>query len=206
MTRGIRGLAMGVTLMLGLAACSDGPGGSDDPFSGPVAAPFNPSQLAQALPSKLSAPQGWEGGSQNVIDGGEAMEACKDAGSVSCVGLTAMGETEYDAEAVSGREIAFGLMAYDSVDNAKVGMKTLLAEGREKAGDKAKPLALDAGAEESEAYAEEGEGEVMVVLRVGTLVGYLAGSELAAPGDLQPFARLLTDRIKVSATGRNPDA
>ncbi|MEU2505355.1 hypothetical protein ABZ621_11630 [Streptomyces sp. NPDC007863] len=204
MTRGIRGLAMGVTLMLGLAACSDGPGGSDDPFSGPVAAPFNPSQVAQALPSRLSAPQGWEGDEQNVIDGGEAMEACQDAASVSCVGLTAMGETEYDSEAVSDREISFGLVAYDSVDNAKVGMKSLLAENREESGDKAKPLALDAGAEESEAYTEE--RDATVVLRVGTLVGYVSGSELAAPGDLQPFARLLTDRIKVAATGRNPDA
>ncbi|MFF2774021.1 hypothetical protein ACFVU3_03860 [Streptomyces sp. NPDC058052] len=204
MARGIRGIAMGAALVLGLTACSDGSGGSGDPLGGPAAAPFNPSQVAQALPSKLSAPQGWEGGEQNVIDGGKALEACQDAGALSCVGLTAMGETEYDAEASSGREVTFGLLAYDSVDNAKVGMKTLLAEGRDKDGATSKPLALDAGADEGEAYTKE--AEATAVLRVGTVVAWVSGSELSAPGDLQPFARLQTDRIKVSATGKNPDA
>ncbi|WP_438295921.1 hypothetical protein [Streptomyces sp. HUAS TT7] len=45
---------MGTVLVLGMTACSQQGGDTE-------AKPFTPSQLSQAMPGKLGAPQGWRG-------------------------------------------------------------------------------------------------------------------------------------------------
>ncbi|MFG2138629.1 hypothetical protein [Streptomyces sp. NPDC048650] len=136
-----------------------------------------------------------------LYEDSEALKYCGYQG-MSCSGVTSMGSAVY-YEKDSGKDTRFTLLAYDSVDNAKVGMKTFVAHRHEAAGDKLKPLSVQAGADETDAYAKENASSA--ILRVGTVVAYVAAPELK-PKDLQTLAKLQVDRIKVAATGKSPDA
>jgi hypothetical protein len=207
--RAMRGAAMGLTLVLALAGCTDegaggiGGGGENGGDGRAADAPFNPSQLAQAVPSELAAPKGWRGESPLVKDGSEAQKLCEQAARFSCAGLTSMGTSGYQDDQ-SAASVDFEVLAYDSVDNAKVGMKTLIADVRDGKSDELKPLTVDAGADETDAYADGTRPGV--VLRVGTVVAFVFGESLPKDHDLQSFAKLQVQRINTAATGKNPDA
>ncbi|WP_137990017.1 hypothetical protein [Streptomyces vilmorinianum] len=197
----MRGAAAGITLVLALAGCSEGStsgGGAGE--SRAADAPFNPSQLAQAIPSELAAPKGWKGDSPLVRDGSKLRKLCEQGARFSCAGLTSYGNSRYST---SGAFVDFELLAYDSVDNAKVGMKSMVADIHDGKPD-AKPLTVDAGADETDAYADGNRPGV--VLRVGTVVAFVFGETLPKDNDLQSFAKFQVQRINTAATGKNPDA
>ncbi|MEV5550312.1 hypothetical protein AB0L35_29955 [Streptomyces sp. NPDC052309] len=205
--RTMRGATVGLTLVLALAGCSDGSTGGDGAGAGDsraADAPFNPSQLAQAVPSKLAAPKGWNARSPFVRDGSEAQKLCEQAARFSCAGLTSVGNNRYSVDGTSEIFVDFEVIAYDSVDNAKVGMKSLVADVREGKSDELEPLTVDAGADETDAYADGNRPGV--VLRVGTVVAFVFGDSLPDDHDLQSFAEFQVQRIRTAATGKNPDA
>ncbi|MGV9275729.1 hypothetical protein [Streptomyces griseosporeus] len=204
---GARGAVIGLALVVALAGCSNGGdsgsgGGTGGSKGGarPVDSPLNPSQVAQAIPGKIAAPQGWHGGEPLVAQGGEAQEQCQLTARWSCAGVTAQASSEYSHGA--DVDAGFTLIAYDSVDNAKVGLKTLVADNHDKGG--LKPLTVEAGADESDAYSKEEFG--VVAMRVGTVVAMVVGQSLPADHDLTSFAKFQVERITTAATGKNPDA
>ncbi|MEV4192809.1 hypothetical protein [Streptomyces toxytricini] len=102
-------------------------------------------------------------------------------------------------------DVKFELLAYDTVDNAKAGMKTLVADTREgTTADTLKPLSINTGADETDAYAKE--KQTNAALRVGTIVAFVIGTTLPQDRDLQSFASMQVQRITTAATGKNPDA
>ncbi|WP_371575435.1 hypothetical protein [Streptomyces sp. NBC_01314] len=205
-----RGVAMGLALILAPAGCSDdgdsGGGDGGGAGGGAADAPFAPSQPAQAIPSKLVAPKGWKGMEPSVRDGAEARKFCEQAAQWGCAGLTAFATTRYLMLESGGETDAdFTLLAYDSVESAKAGMKTMVAENHEGDPGTIKPLTIDVGADETDAYAKDGKFTV-AALRVGTVVALVIGESLPKEHDLRSFATTQVQRITTAATGKNPDA
>lgn len=205
MFRGIRSAAVAALLMVGLAACSAESSAGDDGSteSDATTVAFNPSQLGQALPSKIGAPQGWRGRQSVLYEGGEAQKQCGYQ-ELSCAGLASLGSSVYHPTSSSDTTVRFTLAAYDTVDNAKVGMKTLVASAHEDEGGSLKTLSIQAGADQTDAFADDDSSSA--ILRVGTVVSYVAGLHVSKPDDLQMLAKMQVDRIKAAATGKNPDA
>ncbi|MER6307005.1 hypothetical protein [Streptomyces sp. NPDC001657] len=170
-----------------------------------VDAPFNPSQVAQAIPSQLAAPKGWKGQEPRVLDGSEARKQCETQAQWSCAGLTSLATTQHFSLNSGGdTNVMFTLLAYDSVENAKVGMKAAVAENHKGEETKPKPLAIDTDADETDAYTDEESSTA--ALRVGSVVAVMFGKQLPKDHDLPSFAKLQVDRIAIAATGKNPDA
>jgi hypothetical protein len=218
LSKAARGITAGVVLMAVLTAC----GGSDDgldAFRGDGDKPpvtLTPDMVRTALPSKASAPKGFEGDDIEVEVGDEAVEACTDSTESNCGGLISMGATDFDTDD-SGRgdssdydgEVAFGILAFQSPDDASATYKALVTEERGKAeedGKKVKPLEIDAGAEETEAF-EEADGETLVMMRIGSVVAVVNGDgTFVEKPNYNDLAKLQIDRLKKTAQGMNPDA
>ncbi|MGI5355779.1 hypothetical protein ACQI4E_10760 [Streptomyces sp. CA-252508] len=218
MSKTARGIAAGVVLMAALTAC----GGSDDgldAFRGDGDRPpvtLTPDMVRTALPSKASAPKGFEGDDIEVEVGDEAVEACAESTESNCGGLLSMGGTDFDTDD-SGRgdsseyngEVVFGLLAFQSPDDASATYKALVAEERgkaEKDGKKAKAVQITAGAEETEAF-EDPDGETVVMMRVGSVVAVVNGDgTFVEKPNYNDLARLQIDRLKKTVAGVNPDA
>ncbi|CAL9378050.1 hypothetical protein [Streptomyces sp. enrichment culture] len=201
--------AVGLALILALAGCSDDGGTSGGGTSGSdkktVAAPLTTAQVAQAIPSELAAPAGWKGRTPRVQEGGELREFCEMKGAWSCAGLTTAATTQHFKPDSGGEiDVDFELLAYDSVDSAKVGMKTVVARHHEKNAAAIKPLTIDVGADETDAYTKE--ESTVAALRVGTVVALLYGHSLPKDQDLRSFATMQVERITSVAAGKNPDA
>ncbi|MEU5010353.1 hypothetical protein AB0G35_08675 [Streptomyces sp. NPDC021749] len=157
------------------------------------------------MPGKLGAPQGWRGSEPVIYQGSEALKYCGYQG-LACSGVTAMGNSQYEqasSVADSGPRLRFTLLAYDGVSNAKAGMKGVAASAHKEDG-KSKALSIQTGADDTDAYTTGDSSSA--VMRVGTVVAYVAGVDVTKPADLQKFAHLQVERIKAAATGKNPDA
>ncbi|MBQ0866781.1 hypothetical protein [Streptomyces sp. RK75] len=209
MQRDLRSIAMGAVLVLGLAGCSEASDADDSGKGGlgdgdAMVVRLSPSQLSQALPSKLSAPKGWEGEQREVVQGSEAWEQCEQQGDLTCSGLTSLGTTRFEKPYPSKASMKFTLLAYDTEDNAKVGMKELVTAEHEDAGDKLKPRTVKAGADDTDAFDETYHSTA--ILRVGTVVAFLPGKHLPQADHLRTFAKLQVDRVKIASAGKNPDA
>lgn len=218
MSKAARGIAAGVVLTAVLTAC----GGSDDgldAFRGDGDKPpvtLTPDMVRTALPSKASAPKGFEGDDIRVEDGDEAVEDCADSTESNCGGLLSIGATDFDTDD-SGRsnssdydgEVDFGILAFQTPGDASATYKALVAEERSKAekdGEKAKPVEIDAGAEETEAF-EDADGETTVMMRIGSVVVVVNGDgTFVEKPDYNGLAKLQIDRLKKTAQGINPDA
>ncbi|MFJ8078901.1 hypothetical protein ACIQ7Q_34440 [Streptomyces sp. NPDC096176] len=218
MSKAARGITAGVVLMAVLTAC----GGSDDgldAFRGDGDKPpvtLTPDMVRTALPSKASAPKGFEGDNIKVEAGDEAVEECAAWTESNCGGLLSIGATDFDTDD-SGRsdssdydgEVGFGLLAFQSPGDASATYKALVTKERSKAekdGKKAKPLEIDAGAEETEAF-EDADGETMVMMRIGSVVAVVNGDgTFVEKPNYNDFAKLQIDRLKKTAQGMNPDA
>ncbi|MFF8832157.1 hypothetical protein [Streptomyces sp. NPDC015131] len=201
-----------------LTAC----GGSDDgldAFRGDGDKPpvtLTPDMVRTALPSKASAPEGFRGDDIEVEVGDEAVEACSEATEANCGGLLSMGYTDFDTDdSGSGDssdysgEVVFGIMAFQSPDDARATYKAVVTEERgkaEKDGQKAKLVKIEAGAEETEAF-EAADGETVVMMRIGSVVAVVNGDgTFVAKPDYNGLAKLQIDRLKKTAQGMNPDA
>ncbi|MGW7261516.1 hypothetical protein [Streptomyces sp. NPDC054834] len=168
-------------------------------------APFNPSQVAQAIPSQLAAPKGWKGQEPRVLNGNAAREQCETQAQWGCAGITGYATTQYFTTDSGGdTNVMFTLLAYDSVENAKAGMKAAVAENHKDEKTKPQPLAVDTSADETDAFTDE--GYPTAALRVGSVVAVMFGKQLPKDHDLPSFAKLQVDRITTAATGKNPDA
>ncbi|MEU2155401.1 hypothetical protein ABZ532_10355 [Streptomyces sp. NPDC019396] len=202
MHRGTRNATMGALLTLAMTAC----GGASDAGTDAAPVTFTATQVSQALPSKLAAPDGWKARQPEVVEGSRALEQCRDQGELTCSGVAAVGTTRYSAvsasESADSASVRFALIAYDTVDNAKVGMKEVLADEKDGEGSP-KALTLDAGADETEAFTTEDSHKA--ILRIGTVVAYV-GVRDGEQSDLEKFAKLQIDRAKIAASGKNPDA
>jgi hypothetical protein len=127
-----------------------------------------------------------------------------------------MGGTDFDTDD-SGQsdssdydgEVVFGILAFQSPDDARATYKALVTEERSKAekdGKKAKPVEIDAGAEETDAF-EDADGETMVMMRIGSVVAVVTGDgTFVEKPNYNDFAKLQIDRLKKTAEGMNPDA
>lgn len=132
MSKAARGIAAGVVLTAVLTAC----GGSDDgldAFRGDGDKPpvtLTPDMVRTALPSKASAPKGFEGDDIRVEDGDEAVEDCADSTESNCGGLLSIGATDFDTDD-SGRsnssdydgEVDFGILAFQTPGDASATYK-----------------------------------------------------------------------------------
>lgn len=178
-------------------------------------------QVRVAMPSGGSLPEGWIGGGwaskPQVDEGAKAAEECGRDTQTSCAGFTSHGhrsvETKENAESTGkGASVYFDVHSFDTAENAGVAFKGLVANKRKQAaggsGSAPAPLAISAGADETDAFSEEVSGEysVEVMMRVGGVVVYLHGYDQRKPDDLQGLAKLQIDRIKKTAEGKNPDA
>ncbi|MBB4981171.1 hypothetical protein [Streptomyces nymphaeiformis] len=105
-------------------------------------------------------------------------------------------------------DVQFTLLAHDSVENAKAGMKAAVAENRKGANSKPKPLTIDTAADEIDAFTEEDQGSTYQTaeLRVGSVVAVMSGENLPKDHELSSFVKMQVDRITTAATGNNPDA
>jgi hypothetical protein len=139
-----------------------------------------------------------------LYEGSEALKYCTNQG-LACGGVTSMGSSQYwaDNESNSPR-LRFTLLAYDTVDNATAGMKNLIASRHTDKGGKVKTLTIKPGADATDAYGTDDSSTA--IMRVGTVLAYVVGTDGTKPGDLQKFAKLQVDRIKATAAGKNPDA
>lgn len=176
-------------LVLALAGCSGGSNGKGDDAT---PAPFNASQVAQAIPGKLAASKGWKGQEPRVLDGSAAQKQCQLVGQWACAGLTSMATTQhFQLNSGGDTDVKFTLLAYDSVENAKAGMKAAVAEKHKDNQSKVKPLTIDVGADETDAYTDaDDQGEYATAkLRVGSLVAVMYGTALPKAHDLQSFAK-----------------
>ncbi|MFJ9775714.1 hypothetical protein ACIRVF_31480 [Kitasatospora sp. NPDC101157] len=167
-------------------------------------------QVAQAIPSKLAAPQGWQGQEPRVLNGSAAQKQCQLVGQWACAGLTSLATTQHFDSSSHQRDtdVKFTLLAYDSVENAKASMKAAVAGNHKDNHGKATPLALNVGADETDAYTEaDDQGEYATAeLRVGTVVAVMYGTSLPKEHDLQSFAKMQVTRITTAMSGKNPDA
>ncbi|MER7765246.1 hypothetical protein [Streptomyces sp. NPDC097619] len=109
--------------------------------------------------------------------------------------------------------VDFTLLAYDSVDNAKVGMKMLIEKQLEWL-RKHNPKSLNLKIDADEVDASETVGSVSdpqsrygyVNLRIGTVAASISTEDLPRDKNLQFFAKLQAERIVIAASGKNPDA
>ncbi|UYQ62825.1 hypothetical protein [Streptomyces peucetius] len=130
--------------------------------------------------------------------------------------MLSIGATDFDTDD-SGRsnssdcdgEVDFGILAFQTPGDGSATYKALVAEERRKAekdGEKAKPVEIDAGAEETEAF-EDADGETTVMMRIGSVVVVVNGDgTFVEKPDCNDLAKLQIDRLKKTAQGINPDA
>ncbi|MET9430471.1 hypothetical protein [Streptomyces sp. NPDC003036] len=200
-----------------LTACGSSDDGLDafrgDGDKPPVT--LTPDMVRTALPSRASAPQGFEGDDIEVAVGDEAVEACDGSTESNCGGLLSMGSTDFDTDD-SGQgdsskydgEVVFGILAFQSPDDARATYKAMVSEERRKAekDGKVKPVEINAGAEETDAF-EDADGETMVTMRIGSVVAVVNGQgTFVVKPNYNDFAKLQIDRLKMTAQGMNPDA
>lgn len=175
------------------------------------------SQVQAVLPGSSSLPGEWGGvggGGEDVLYGAEAAKDCGFDTGTSCAGLTARGmrvvEQQTAEELVANapeQTVFIKVYAFDSVENAAVASKAMVARERED-NDDAQPLKIAAGAEETEAFSMKlsDRYSTSVTMRTGAVVISLKGSDLKNADDMQALAKLQVDRIAKTAAGKNPDA
>lgn len=200
----LRGIAAAVALMAVLTGCGDGDGGVWGGDDKPVH--LDSSQMLMALPSKLSAPQGWEGRDPEVKTGSEALEACQEGTETNCAGLVALGNTRFvEKSDSSDKRIKFGLVSFDSPENAGVAMKGAVAQARQDVeGAPPKALNLDIEADAVEAFADTDDASVAI--RIDSVLIFMEGDDVKDEAKLKEFAQLQIDRVKKASAGQNPDA
>jgi hypothetical protein len=230
----VRGTALALVLVAALTACGGGSGSgtasreNGDSLEGhednaPVG--LTAEQVRTALPSSVSHPEGWGGGSSAKVEvGEEAAKTCGYETGTACSGLTAAGKETIEGpqtvEAIkNGRDpesVYIKVFSFDTVDNAGVAMKSAVAiEHKEatKYGDKpdSENLAakVSAGAEDTHVFSDTRGTDTFtatVLMRTGTVVVKLWGIDLKKTDIMAVLAKLQIDRINKVAEGKNPDA
>ncbi|TLS45659.1 hypothetical protein FE633_12845 [Streptomyces montanus] len=219
----VRGTVLATLLVVAMTGCGggseeSGPAGGQNGDSlegheGKAPVALTSDQVRMALPSTGSLPEGWRvavGGSAEAKAGQEAASDCENDTQSNCGGLVTMGRAMLEAVGASqwDNTVFVKVHSFDSVENAGVAMKSLVAAARKQAGTDAEPMKVSAGAEETDAFSEEISDyySADVTMRVGTVVVHLSGTDLAKTDGIDALAKFQIDRIKQAASGKNPDA
>ncbi|UNO42320.1 hypothetical protein [Streptomyces sp. MST-110588] len=215
-TKAVRGITAAAVLMAGLAACGsgggDGKGGAQASGGTGGTVQERPivlteDQVRTALVGKAGAPTGWEGTSPKIDDPGDALNRCQEATKTNCGGFLARGRSYFRQEKANEQggvgEVKFTVYAFRTPDDAKAALKGLAATERRKAGSAAKPLKVEAGADETDAFTGK---TTEIGMRVGAVLVRLESIDLREGQPYADFAKLQIDRIKKTAQGKNPDA
>ncbi|WOX23301.1 hypothetical protein [Streptomyces solicathayae] len=176
-------------------------GGTDKPKESTVS--LAPDMVRTALVSEASAPEGWGSTFGEVLDGQEAVGTCTGHTEANCGGVIAYGRANYSPNGGTGA-VTFHIYSFQAPDDARATMKSTAPSEQELAESGAKPLEISAGAEETTAFTGPEEDEV--VMRVGGVIVRMVSNHPAKKPDLQAFAKIQIDRVKVVAAGGNPDA
>ncbi|MDV9189812.1 hypothetical protein R6L23_16575 [Streptomyces sp. SR27] len=224
-------MAMSAALVAALTACGGGGGDTagPDPVNGgrqngdsleghedTAPAVLTGTQLQTVLSGNAGIPEAWGGRSPEAAkEGAEAVERCGADAGTGCAGLTAMALRVLENQTleqfkadVDGQTMFVNVYSFDSAENAAVTAKALSATERNDAKD-ARPLKITTGAEDTDAFSEklaDGEYSANAVLRAGTVVITLWGTDLKGTEDMQPIAKRMVDRVLKVAAGKNPDA
>jgi hypothetical protein len=171
--------------------------------------------LQSAVSGDKGIPKGWHGRGSDVYQGGEAVKYCGLDAETGCAGLTAMAmrtlenQTLEELQAGSdGRSMFIKLYSFDSSENATVTARAIASAERDEAGDP-RPLMLTTAAEYTDAFSEElglDEYSATAVMRTGSVVITVWGTDLKNTADIQPVARSRVERVLKIAEGSNPDA
>ncbi|WP_149184657.1 hypothetical protein [Streptomyces sp. TRM49041] len=202
----LRGIAAAVALAAVLTGCgSGGDGGGVWGGQDEKPASLDSTQMLMALPSKLSAPDGWKGRDPVVKTGERALDICQNDTESNCAGVVAVGTTRLFMSGESSKKIRYGLYSFDTPQNAGVAMKGTVAEERKDAGSAARDLNVDVGADATEAFAD-GDNDCEVIMRVGSVVIRMQGVEVSDEPTVRKFAQLQVERVRQASAGQNPDA
>ncbi|MFE6779864.1 hypothetical protein [Streptomyces sp. NPDC057702] len=225
MSMWVRGALTGAVLVAVLAGCGDGGGGGGDGGSGPgviggsdgdgrAPAPVlgDARQVSEALPSRVSLGEGWGATrSPRVRDGAETARACQVFSGTSCSGVLAGGDTKFmrNGQAAHAAFAEFSMYAVDTPENAKVVYAAMRTATGQKTYGGVTRLSVDAGADETHAYADDDGPHALV--RVGGVVAFVETrsdglDEAAARDQLERLARVQVERVRKVAAGENPDA
>ncbi|MER0243623.1 hypothetical protein AAHZ94_16705 [Streptomyces sp. HSW2009] len=141
-----------------------------------------------------------------------ALRACQQDTGTACTGLVAAGDSEVvRAEGGTYVTVKFGIYAFDGPGNATVAQKAVGASARQQATGEVKMMQVDAGADETESFADVPKSAVtgtvkQVVMRVGGAVVRVRSLELDSDAELTELAKLQVERVRKVAAGENPDA
>ncbi|MFJ2271888.1 hypothetical protein ACIOHO_37365, partial [Streptomyces sp. NPDC087849] len=163
-------------------------------------------QMLMAMPSKASLPNGWKYGQSKTQQDEEAFQLCQKETETNCAGFAVGGGARFwrsadDSSSNEESSVKFVLYSFDTPESARVAMKGMAVKERS---DRAKPLTIDAGAEEGEAFGKTRTS--WMIMRVGGVVVRVEGIALEGSGELEELSRLQVSRIKAAASGTNPDA
>ncbi|MCU7827233.1 hypothetical protein [Kitasatospora sp. DSM 101779] len=143
-----------------------------------------------------------------MYQGAEALKYCGYQ-ELACTEVTSMGQTLYEAKASADSDaepkMRFTLLAYDTLDNAKAGMKQLAASAHESDG-KSTPLTIQPGADETDACTTGDSSSA--VMRVGTVVAYLLAPTSRSPTICRrsPSSRSTASRPRPRARTPTPES
>lgn len=210
----VEGTAKGSPTTGGAAAKSPakGGGGSSGPADGEGVTPNFPpvsvdaTGLYSALPSDGSIGDVMVGGDPVVVQGDDAAKGCPEMTKTPCAGVQAVGNRDMEARGSADEaRVEFTLFTFGTAEEASTTMKDLAEHERKESaeyGEPAKPVTVDAGADETEAMQDGDSFEV--VMRIGAVVAHLHASDTKL-GDVEYAAKVQIARVKSVSNGINPD-
>ncbi|MGT2525851.1 hypothetical protein ACU4GG_00500 [Streptomyces nojiriensis] len=189
-----------------------GGGGSSAPADGKSVTPNFPpvwvdtTGLYSALPSDGSIGDVMVGGQPVVVQGNDAVKGCPELTKSPCPGIQAIGNRDMEARGSADRaRVEFTLFTFATAKDASTTMKNLAEHERKESaehGEPAKPVTVDAGADETEAM-QDGDS-FDVVMRIGAVVAHLHASDTELR-NVEYAAKVQIARVKSVSNGINPD-
>lgn len=189
-----------------------GGGGASAPADGEGVTPHFPpvwvdaTGLYSALPSDGSIGDVMVGGDPVVVQGDDVVKGCSELTKSPCAGVQAIGNRDMEARGSADEaRVEFTLFTFATAKDASTTMKDLAEHERKESaeyGEPAKPVSVDAGADETEAMQDGDSFEV--VMRMGAVVAHLHASD-AELGNVEYAAKVQVARVKSVSNGINPD-
>ncbi|MFF0476385.1 hypothetical protein [Streptomyces sp. NPDC004284] len=162
--------------------------------------------LYYALPSDGSVGDVMVGGDPVVVQGDDVVKGCSKLTQSPCAGIQAIGNRDMEARGSADEaRVEFTLFTFATAKDASTTMKDLAEHERKESaeyGEPAKPVTVDAGADETEAM-QDGD-RFDVVMRIGAVVAHLHASDTEL-GNVEYAAKVQIARVKSVSNGINPD-
>ncbi|WP_086824229.1 hypothetical protein [Streptomyces sp. NRRL B-24572] len=166
---------------------------------------INATDMYAALPADGSL-ETMSSGETIVVQDADALRGCAELTRSPCAaGIQVAGHKDMESRDPDGARVEFSLLAFADAAGAATEMKAL-AEQKRKPGEAdehpVKPLKMDTGAEETEAF--QHDNSIDVVMRVGSVVAYVMASD-TSPDNVKYAAKLQIARVQAVAAGIDPD-